>query len=143
MQSFTPIASLVGGLLIGLGAAVLLLFNGRLAGISGIVDGLVSPVKGEVAWRAFFVAGLVGGGVVMALLRPGAIAMTLPRSTPALAIGGVLVGLGTRMANGCTSGHGLCGISRLSKRSMVATGVFMGVGMAVAVGVDRLFGGRL
>jgi uncharacterized protein len=126
-------ASLLGGVLIGVAVAMLLLFNGRIAGISGIVAGLIAPRapdKGETRWRVLFVAGLVIGGVVARILNPGALgAITTP--LPILAIAGVLVGFGTHLGGGCTSGHGVCGVSRGSLRSIVATGTFM----AVAIGV--------
>ncbi len=122
--------SLLGGGLIGLAVAVLLLFNGRVAGISGIVGGLVQPGGSDWTWRAFFVVGLVAGGVAARAVSPAAIGAPVA-SLPVLALAGVLVGVGTRMAGGCTSGHGVCGMSRLSARSLVATMTFM----AVAAGV--------
>lgn len=121
----------IGGLLIGLGAALLLAFNGRIAGISGIFDAAVLGRQGEaVAWRWLFLVGLVAGGALALLAAPGPTS-TLTQSTPLLIVAGVLVGFGTKMANGCTSGHGVCGNARLSARSIVATLVFMGVGAAV------------
>lgn len=143
MHDFTPSASLIGGVLIGLGASMMLLLNGRVAGISGIFAGLVVPARGEFAWRALFVAGLFGSGVLMARLRPEAFANSLPRSTAALIAAGVLVGFGTRLANGCTSGHGLCGVSRFSRRSIAATATFMATGFATAFVIRHLFGGAL
>jgi hypothetical protein len=122
--------ALGGGALIGLAVALLLLINGRVAGISGILDGLVHAAEGEWGWRAMFVVGLVGGGFVARAVAPNAIGV-IGGSLPTLAVAGVLVGLGTRLAGGCTSGHGVCGISRGSLRSIVATGTFM----AVAAGV--------
>jgi uncharacterized membrane protein YedE/YeeE len=122
--------ALLGGVLIGLAIAMLLLLNGRVAGISGILGGLVRPEPGEGPWRWLFVLGLVGGGLVVRALQPSAIEAT-EASLPILVASGLLVGLGTRLANGCTSGHGVCGNSRLSPRSLVATGTFMAVGAAV------------
>jgi uncharacterized membrane protein YedE/YeeE len=122
--------ALLGGILIGLAIAMLLLLNGRIAGISGILGGLVRPEPGEGRWRWLFVLGLVGGGLAVRALHPGAIEAT-EASLPVLVASGLLVGLGTRLANGCTSGHGVCGNSRLSPRSLVATGTFMAVGAAV------------
>jgi len=122
LAAFAP--ALAGGVLIGLAVALLLLGSGRVAGVSGIVGGLVAPQRGEWPWQALFVAGLVAGGVVARVVAPeslGAIGGALPE----LAVAGVLVGLGTRLAGGCTSGHGVCGISRLSVRSLAATGTFM------------------
>ncbi|MBL8684013.1 MAG: YeeE/YedE family protein [Myxococcales bacterium] len=120
--------ALVGGALIGVSTSLFLALNGRVAGISGITGGLVVPVRGDVAWRAMFVAGLLVGGVLVALFAPRAFGpSTVPLSLVALA--GVLVGVGTRLGNGCTSGHGVCGISRLSPRSIVATVTFVTTGM--------------
>lgn len=136
---FTPIASLVGGVLIGLAAALLWILNGRVAGISGIVGELLTPARGEARWRLMFVVGLVGGGALVRLIHPAAFA--LPHgSTTMLVASGVLVGLGTRLANGCTSGHGVCGISRLSPRSLAATAIFMGAGIATVYVVRHLVG---
>jgi uncharacterized membrane protein YedE/YeeE len=123
--------ALLGGALIGVAVAVLLLFNGRVAGISGILGGLVHPAGGEWAWRAFFVVGLLGGGLVVHAVSPASIGGATTTSLPVLALAGLLVGIGTRISGGCTSGHGVCGVSRLSPRSIVATVTFM----AVAAGV--------
>lgn len=138
-NAFTPWASLAGGALIGLAAGMFVLLNGRVAGISGIVGGLLRPTKGDVAWRASFVAGLVGA--------PGAylLFMTLPRpqidaSWGALIVAGLLVGVGTRYGSGCTSGHGVCGLSRLSPRSLVATVAFMAAGFATVFVLRHLLG---
>lgn len=127
--SFTPWTALAGGLLIGLAAALLVLFNGRIAGISGIVGGLLKPARGDLAWRAAFVAGLVMAPMAWLVFA------ALPRlhvaaGTPTLVVAGLLVGIGTRYGSGCTSGHGVCGISRGSPRSLVATGTFMAAGFA-------------
>ncbi len=128
MTEFTPIAGLIGGLLIGLSAAVLLIFTGRIAGISGIVNGLFSQSKTEIVWRGTFIAGLILGPLIAAQFSyslPSSISLTWPQ----VILGGVLVGVGTNMANGCTSGHGVCGIGRLSSRSIMATLIFMLVAM--------------
>jgi len=144
MENFTPIASTIGGALIGLSAAMLLLFSGRIAGISGIVGGLLTrPPKTEVVWRMLFVAGLLAGGVVMALLQPGMFEMELDRSVWAIAAAGLIVGFGTRLGNGCTSGHGVCGISRFSPRSIAATMTFMLTGAVTVYFVNHLLGGVL
>lgn len=133
MHDFTPWSALAGGALIGLAASVLLLGLGRIAGISGIVGGLLSPSKGDVGWRAAFVVGLLGAGLAMWLLSPSSFSGS-PRSLALVAGAGVLVGIGTRIGNGCTSGHGVCGLSRLSVRSLVATLTFIATGMiAVAL----------
>jgi uncharacterized membrane protein YedE/YeeE len=125
--------ALLGGMVIGIAVAMLLLLNGRVAGISGILGGLVRPDRGEWAWRALFAAGLVAGGVLVRAVQPGAIG-PMVASLPVLAVAGLLVGFGTRLAGGCTSGHGVCGVSRVSLRSIVATATFMGVAvMVVAV----------
>lgn len=138
MYNFTPWSALAGGALIGLAASLLLVANGRIAGISGVLGGLLSPVRGDVAWRGFFTVGLLGAGVVAALLSPEAIGAS-PRSLSLVALAGLLVGVGTRLGNGCTSGHGVCGISRLSPRSITATVSFIAAGI-VAVALSRAFG---
>lgn len=121
---FTPWASLVGGLLIGLAAAAFVLFNGRIAGISGILGGLLRPARGDVAWRAAFLAGLVAAPLVYALFAPLP-GVRIDAGAGTLVAAGLLVGLGTRYGSGCTSGHGVCGLSRLSPRSLAATAAFM------------------
>lgn len=126
MESVTPIASLAGGVLIGAAAILLLLFNGRIAGVTGILAGLIEP--GNWRWRAAFLGGLLAGGLVMFALEPSLFAVTIDRPLPVVAAAGLLVGFGTRLGNGCTSGHGICGIGRLSKRSLVATATFVGTG---------------
>lgn len=137
MEGFTPGSALAGGALIGAAASLLLLLNGRVAGISGIVAALLSPVRGEIAWRLAFVAGLLGGGLLLAFAWPAAFASAAERSPGMLVLAGLLVGYGTRLGSGCTSGHGVCGIGRLSPRSLVATVVFMATGIA-AVYLSRL-----
>ena len=131
MENVTPVSGLVGGLLIGLAAALLLLLllNGRISGISGIVGGLVIPKSSDAGWRAAFVAGLLLGASIYKLTTGGAIPVTMQASLPVLVVAGLLVGFGTRLGSGCTSGHGVCGIARLSSRSIVATAVFFGVAM--------------
>lgn len=127
--SFTPWPALAGGALIGLAAAMLVLLNGRIAGVSGVLGGLLRPARGDAAWRLAFIAGLVAapwlyrlaGGVPLGRIEAG---------FGLLVAGGLLVGLGTRCAGGCTSGHGVCGLSRLSPRSLVATLLFMAAGFA-------------
>lgn len=129
MENFTPFSALAGGVLIGIAVTVLLLFNGRIAGISGILNGLFFAEKNDKLWRLLFLVGLVLGGLLFQLGVPE---FNTPRQNyplPLLIIGGFLVGFGARMANGCISGHGVCGLSNLSVRSLVATGAFMGAGM--------------
>ena len=135
--AFTPWASLAGGVLIGCAAALLVLCNGRIAGISGIVAGLLKPVRGDTAWRAAFVLGLVAAPVVWLLFAdlPPA---DIDAGFGTLAAAGLLVGIGTRYGAGCTSGHGVCGLSRLSLRSLVATLVFMAAGMATVAVLRHL-----
>ncbi len=143
MHNFTPLASLLGGVLIGASASLLMWLNGRVAGISGIWAGVVVPRRGEFAWRAVFVAGLVVGGVLIHLVRPDLMTYTLSRSWWAVALAGVLVGVGSRVGSGCTSGHGVCGLSRGSQRSLVSVATFMTTGVLVVYVVQRLFGGVL
>ena len=126
---FTPWPALAGGALIGLAAAMFLLLNGRIAGISGVLGGLLRPVRGDIAWRAAFVLGLVGAPLAYGLLQELP-APQIDADFPALTLAGLLVGVGTRYGSGCTSGHGVCGISRLSPRSLVATACFMAAGFA-------------
>ena len=135
MENFTPLSALAGGVLIGLAASILLLFNGRMAGISGIVGGLTSLPKGDMVWRGLFLAGLAVGALGYRLADSGA-AIEVTGSLPLLVIGGLIVGHGTRLGSGCTSGHGVCGIARLSGRSIVATLCFM-VSAAATVFVAR------
>ncbi|HTO99451.1 MAG TPA: YeeE/YedE thiosulfate transporter family protein [Myxococcales bacterium] len=127
---------LAGGLLIGLAAAGLLLLNGRVAGISGIFAGLIEPRPGDKGWRALFIGGLVAGAAAVALARPGTFQFDLVRPPFLMVAAGLLVGSGTRLANGCTSGHGICGVSRFSPRSLIATATFTAAG-ALTVFVTR------
>ena len=127
MENFTPVSGLIGGLLIGLAAALLLLLNGRISGISGIVGGLLVPKSSDAGWRVVFVAGLLLGAFAYMLAAGGTIPVQMQASLTVLVVAGLLVGFGTRLGSGCTSGHGVCGIARLSRRSMVATSVFFGV----------------
>jgi uncharacterized protein len=127
---FTPWASMAGGLLIGIAVALLLLLNGRVAGISGIAGGLLRPVAGEAAWRVAFLAGLIAAPLIYQLFTALPVA-TIDADLPTLIAAGLLVGMGTRYGSGCTSGHGVCGVSRLSPRSLAATATFMAAGFAV------------
>lgn len=129
---FTPIAGLVGGAFIGIAAALLWLLNGRIAGISGIIGGLLGPTGDDRIWRLLFVGGLLTGAVITSLtgwFEPGNV--VFPVQGTGLAMAGLLVGIGTALAGGCTSGHGVCGIARLSPRSIVATATFMATAVAV------------
>jgi uncharacterized protein len=127
MNNFTPLSALAGGVLIGLASVWLLAANGRIAGISGILHGLFARPPGDRGWRLAFLAGLLVAGFLWLLFFPTASAHE--RSLPALALAGLLVGFGTRLGGGCTSGHGVCGLGRLSLRSLVAVCVFMAAGM--------------
>ena len=137
--SFTPWHALAGGALIGLAAALFVLLNGRIAGISGVLGALLVPKRGDIAWRVAFIGGLVSAPFVYALFD----ALPMPRidaGTGALAAAGLLVGIGTRYGSGCTSGHGVCGLSRLSPRSLVATLGFMGAGFATVFVLRHIVG---
>ena len=124
---FTPWASLAGGILLGLASAIFILVNGRILGISGIVGGLFRPKAGDVGWRLSFLLGMLVAPLLYALVA-GPIAPRIDAGWVTVLIAGVLVGVGTRYGSGCTSGHGVCGLSRLSPRSLVATLAFMGAG---------------
>lgn len=132
--------ALLGGAIIGVAASIMLIFNGRVTGISGIYNGILSWVKGDIAWRLAFVLGLVFGGSVLYSLRPELFINETGRPLWLVAVAGLIVGFGTIMGSGCTSGHGVCGISRLSPRSLVATGAFMGAGILTATLIRLLFG---
>jgi uncharacterized membrane protein YedE/YeeE len=127
---FTPWASLAGGLLIGTAAAMLLLLSGRVAGISGIVGGLLGPWRGDAGWRIAFVAGLLVAPALWRLFEGPPLLPHIGASLGTLVVAGLLVGAGTQYGSGCTSGHGVCGLSRLSPRSLVATLAFMAAGAA-------------
>ena len=126
---FTPWTSLAGGVLIGTAAALFLLLNGRVAGISGILGGLLRPRTRDTGWRVAFILGLVAAPLLYQLAAPLP-AVQIDAGTAQLVVAGLLVGVGTRYGSGCTSGHGVCGLSRLSPRSMVATAAFMAAGFA-------------
>ncbi|MEC4746871.1 YeeE/YedE family protein [Methylomicrobium sp. Wu6] len=138
MENFTPFSALAGGALIGISSAMLLFFNGRIAGISGIMNGVFYAPKNDKVWRLLFLAGLVIGGLFLGAFAPG---FNTPRQgypIVLLGIGGFLVGFGTRMANGCVSGHGVCGIARLSIRSIAATLTFIASGMLTVYVIRHL-----
>ena len=140
MTSFTPVSATAGGLLIGFSALLLWLLEGRIVGISGILGELLALRRGEVAWRAAFLAGLVAAPLVCAYF--GRVPpMEVTHSVALLICGGILVGFGTRMGSGCTSGHGVCGIARLSPRSIVATLVFIATGAATVFIARHVIGG--
>ena len=138
-NSFTPWASLAGGVIIGIATAMFILLNGRVAGVSGVLGGLLRPMRGDISWRAAFIAGLVSAPLLYALFtqvpRP-----RIDAGYPALVVAGLLVGIGTRYGSGCTSGHGVCGMSRLSPRSLVATAAFMLAGFITVFVARHLIG---
>lgn len=136
---FTPMSGLIGGLLIGFASVLLLLANGRIAGISGIFGGLLPPTSGDLAWRVAFVSGLILGGLLWPFFANRPMPFELPVGLATVVIAGFLVGLGTRLGSGCTSGHGVCGIGRGAKRSIVATAVFIATAM-ITVFVVQLVG---
>lgn len=139
VTSFTY--ALIGGALIGIAAGAFLILNGRIAGISGVLGGLLVPTPGDSKWRIAFVAGLIAGGVGLALVHPSAFPDAIHSSNAQLIAAGLLVGFGTRLGSGCTSGHGVCGMARLSPRSLVATGTFIAAGAITVVLASRVFGG--
>jgi uncharacterized membrane protein YedE/YeeE len=137
---FTPLASLAGGILIGIAAAMLVLLNGRIAGISGIVGGLLRAARGDAAWRIAFLAGLAVSPWLHGLVAPVP-AATIEADYATLIVAGLLVGFGTRYGAGCTSGHGVCGLARLSPRSLVATLCFMAAGFLTVLLVRHVLTG--
>ncbi len=141
MEQFTPISALVGGLLIGLAATLLMILNGRIAGISGIVGGLLEPRAGDTLWRASFAVGLVLGALAFAAGGGSLDIVHVEAGWPIAILGGILVGVGTHRGRGCTSGHGVCGVARLSWRSIVATLTFMAAGIATVSVVRHAIGG--
>ena len=140
MNDFTPVAGAIGGALIGLSAALLLALNGRIAGISGIVGGLLRPVHGDVLWRLLFVLGLALGAGGWVFVTGATASYRMEASLPMLGLAGLLVGFGTAWGSGCTSGHGICGLARLSPRSIVAVCVFMFTGGATVFVLRHLLG---
>jgi uncharacterized membrane protein YedE/YeeE len=136
-NAFTPLSAAIGGVLIGVAAAMLLLVNGRVAGIAGILGGLVRPRLGDTAWRLAFVAGLLVAPMLYALVHAAPV-IDFATGYPALVAAGLLVGFGSRLGSGCTSGHGICGMSRLSPRSIVATLVFMAAGFVTVYVVRHM-----
>jgi len=145
VHNFTPLSAFGGGLLIGLASLWMLAAQGRVAGISGICAGVLAPTeRSDWGWRAAFVAGLLlVGASTPSWVGDAALTYGLSRSSLAVVIAGLLVGFGTRLGGGCTSGHGICGLGRFAPRSAVATGTFMGVGMVTAAIVTHVFGGAL
>ena len=140
MEHFTPVSATIGGALIGLSAALLWLGTGRIAGISGILGNLLAPTSGETAWRATFLAGLIAGPLLYRGMGGSLPEIVLAGSPAILIAGGLLVGFGTRLGGGCTSGHGVCGFARLSPRSIAATILFMASGFATVLVARHLIG---
>jgi len=137
-SQFTPWSALAGGAVVGMAVALLVLFNGRIAGISGIVGGLFRRQKGDMGWRIAFISGLVAAPLVWQLFL-SLPAIRIDGSYAMMAIAGLVVGMGTRYGSGCTSGHGVCGLSRLSPRSIIATLAFMGTGLATVYVIRHVF----
>ena len=142
MDIFTPMQAILGGVLLGAAALLLLGSNGRILGVSGIFGGLLHFQHGETLWRFAFVLGMIVGGGLLMMWLPDTVIVNLDYSPAAVMLAGLLVGIGSRMGSGCTSGHGICGVGRISPRSIVATVTFMFAGAAAAIVVGQLFGGR-
>ncbi len=140
MENFTPLSASIGGGLIGLSAVMLMLFNGRIAGISGVFAGAAFAEPGDRSWRVFFVIGLVAAPALYGFISGTQTDFDLQAGWPLILAGGLLVGFGTRLGSGCTSGHGVCGLSRLSPRSFLAVAVFMSAGM-LTVPIARMLMG--
>ena len=141
MENFTPLPAFFGGVLIGLSVVLLLLTNGRIAGISGVVGGLLASKVRDIGWRLAFILGLIAAPLLYAAVAGGVPPIAVTSSTGLLIVGGLLVGFGARLGSGCTSGHGVAGIARLSPRSIVATGVFLTAGMATVFVTRHVMGG--
>ncbi|WPL18485.1 putative transporter component [Thiorhodovibrio winogradskyi] len=144
MEGYTPVLSTIGGVLISFATIALLYFNGRIAfngRISGIMGGLLRPQQGDTLWRAVFLAGLMTGAALILLPQPAAMDLRFDVSNSTIILGGFLVGIGTRIGTGCTSGHGVCGVGRLAPRSLVASAVFVGFAITTATTVRHVWEG--
>ena len=141
MAPFDPLSALLGGALIGVASVLLMMLSGRIAGISGILGGLLSGGTGDKAWRIAFVVGLIAAPLIFAAMGRSLAMPDMPASWLMVAVAGLLVGFGTRLGSGCTSGHGVCGIARLSPRSVVATAIFMAAAVATVAIVRHVLGG--
>lgn len=142
MHNLTPLSGFLGGALIGLSAALLMLLMGRIAGISGIFGGLLAPAASDRGWRVAFVAGLIAAPLMGSFFSGAALpSPTMPASMIVIVIAGLLVGFGSRMGGGCTSGHGVCGIARFSARSLIATAIFMAAAIATVAIARHMIGG--
>ncbi len=139
-SQFTPWSALAGGIVLGIASVVFILVNGRVLGISGILGGLLVPKRSDTSWRVFFLLGMLLAPATLSLIAPGLVPVPrIEAGTGAILAAGLMVGLGTRYGSGCTSGHGVCGLSRLSPRSLVATAAFMASGFAMVYVVRHLF----
>jgi uncharacterized protein len=141
MANFTPVSAAIGGALVGLASALLMLLGGRIAGISGILGATLGLGTGERTWRLAFIAGLILAPVTAALVRYPIPTPLMPDNWGLIVVAGLLVGFGARLGGGCTSGHGVCGIARLSKRSIIATATFMGAAIVVVALMRHVVGG--
>ena len=141
MAPFDPLSALLGGALIGVASVLLMMLSGRIAGISGILGGLLSGGTDDKAWRIAFVVGLIAAPLIFAAMGRSLAMPDMPASWLMVAVAGLLVGFGTRLGSGCTSGHGVCGIARLSPRSVVATAIFMAAAVATVAIVRHVLGG--
>ena len=141
---FSPVPAAVGGAMIGAAAVLLMALNGRIAGVSGIVAGVLAPLRGEgradLSWRLAFVAGLIAAPLIVGLAQGAAVPIATPHPLWMTALGGLLVGYGTRLGSGCTSGHGVCGVARMSKRSIAATAMFMATAIVTVFVLHQVFG---
>jgi len=140
VTEFTPVSAALGGLLIGVASALLVLTQGRIAGVAGILRGALWPLSGDTAWRVVFLVGLPLGAALVGWAR-GGLTLEIAASTPQLALAGLLVGFGTQLGGGCTSGHGVCGLARGARRSLAATAVFMLCGAVTVFALRHVLGG--
>ena len=141
MENFTPVSGAIGGAMIGLSAALLLVVTGRIAGISGILGSLLTPKPGDIVWRVAFVVGLIAGPLAIAVFTGSVPEIQLRAPVWALIIAGFFVGFGVRLGSGCTSGHGVCGLARLSRRSVVATATFFAAALVTVFAIRHLGAG--
>jgi uncharacterized membrane protein YedE/YeeE len=141
MENFTPVSALIGGLLIGFAAVILLLFNGRIMGVTGITGGVLQPQRQDLLWRLLFLASLAAAPILYSWAMAEPVAIEVTGSLPALIAGGFLVGFGACVGSGCTSGHGVCGLGRFSKRSLTVTVTFMITSIATVYVMHHLIGG--
>jgi uncharacterized protein len=141
MNNFSPISALIGGLLIGLAAVILLLFNGRIMGVTGITGGVLQPQRFDVLWRTLFLVSMAAAPILYSWVAAKPIMLDIAGSLPSLIVGGFLVGFGACAASGCTSGHGVCGLGRLSRRSLVVTVTFMVTAISTVYVLRHMVGG--